>query len=108
MPRSAQSAALACASLWIVHTVNCAAFGRKLLSGPLTPEGEPSPADAVEGRLLFEYATNLTQLLHERARKLGLDPREVEAGREAIEAQSWAHNVADYPAALRYVGGRLI
>lgn len=107
MTRTAQQAAIACASLWTAHRVECAKFARTTLTGPPTTEGEPAPADEVETKLLYEFAFSLTTELHARALRLGLEDIEVEAGRQVIEASAWHLVRNDYQAALRFIGGRL-
>ena len=109
MPRTAGQAAYACAALWIVHAVDCATWARRNLSGPRTvvSHGEPTPADAVETAVIYDYACALTERLHERADQLGLDPGEVEAGRVYAECRTWPQKQADYKLALCAVGGAL-
>lgn len=109
MTRTAEQAALAAASLWVVHAVEVAAYGRKQLSGPRTvdSEGEPTPADAVETGFLYAYACTLTERLDERAKRLGLTPLEVAAGRTYAECRTWDQLQADYAIALGAIGGRL-
>ena len=107
MTRTAEQAALACASLWVVHTVEISAYGQRNLTGPPTAEGEPAPADAVETALLYEFACMLTKCLHARASQLGLGSGEVDAGRAYVDCRTWPQLQADYAIALGAVGGRL-
>lgn len=109
MTRTAEQAALACASLWVVHAVDCAAWGRRNLSGPPNADssGEPTPIDAIETGFLYAYACTLTERLHERAKRLGLEPGEVSDGRTYAECRTWPQLQADYAIALGAIGGRL-
>ena len=109
MTRTAEQAALACASLWIVHAVDCAAWARRNLSGPPNKDsqGEPTPADAIETGFLYTYACVLDERLRERAERLGLHPGEVEAGRIYADSRTWPQKQADYSIALGAIGGRL-
>ena len=109
MTRTAEQAALAAASLWTVHAVDCAAWARRNLTGPPNADshGEPTPADAIETGFLYAYACTLTERLNERAERLGLDPLEVVAGRTYTECRTWTQLRADYEIGLRAIGGRL-
>ncbi len=109
MSRTAEQAALACASLWIVHAVDCAAWARRNLTGKpnADSQGEPTPADALETGFLFAYASTLNERLQERAERLGLDPGEVDAGRAYADCRTWPQKQADYAIALGAIGGRL-
>lgn len=107
MTRTAEQAALACAALWVVHTVEVAAYGKRNLSGPPSEAGEPMPADATETGFMYHFACMLTERLHERAERLGLDPFEVEAGRQYVDLRTWPQIQADFAIALGAVGGRL-
>jgi hypothetical protein len=106
--RTAEQAAQACVALWVVHTVEVAAYGRHHLTGPLTPDGEPSPADAVERSILHGYALAVTERLLERADALGLEPAEVQAGFDfCANSVPWGEMLAHYTNALTFIGGRL-
>jgi hypothetical protein len=106
--RTVEQAAQACVAMWVVHTVEVAAYGRRHLTGPMTPDNEPSPADAVERAILHEYALETTKRLHERADALGLDPVEVNAGFEfCANSVPWAEMLDHYTNALSFIGGRL-
>ncbi len=101
----AEKAAQASVALWVVHTVEVAAYGRQVLTGPLTPDKEPSPANEVERALLHEFALETTKRLHERADALGLDPRELQAGFDlCAESVPWAEMLAHYTNARAMVG----
>ncbi len=103
-----EQAAQACVALWVVHTVEVAAYGRRVLTGPMTPDNEPSPADDIERALLHAYALETTKRLHERAVALGLEPVEVNAGFElCAHSVPWGEMLAHYTNALSFIGGRL-
>ena len=102
-----EAAALASASLWVVHTVDCANYGRQVLTGPPTPDGEPSCADDLETAILHRYATALTERLNERAERMGLHPDEVAAGLEFCVRMPWDKMQRDYLNAVNYIGGKL-
>ncbi len=108
MSRTAEEAARACVALWVVHTVQMATHGRYVCTGPLTPDKEPSPVDEVERRLMFEYASELTESLHARAERLGLAALEVQAGFDfCANRVGWGDMQAHYTNALAFIGGRL-
>lgn len=102
-----EAAALAAAALWTVHTVDCTVYGRQVLTGPPTPDNEPSPANDVEVAILHTYAMAVTERLQERATQMGLHPDEVEAGRQFCERVPWERMQRDYLNAVNYIGGRL-
>ncbi len=107
MTHSAEQAAVASVALWIVHTVDCAAYARRTLTGPPTSAKEPGPANAAETKMVYDYACALTERLHERAKHWGLTVSEIDAGRDFVQHMPWPLMIADYPQALSVVGGRL-
>ena len=99
--------ALAAASLFIAYHVECERFDVTVCTGLQTPDGK-LPKDSVETGLISKHAQIVANELRKRANKLGLSRPVLEAADAFVNDMPYAKVVADYPQALRIIGGSLL
>ncbi len=99
--------ALAAASLFVVYHIECERFDKTVCTGQVTDDGR-LPRDAVETGLISKHAKLVANELRRRANELGLSKPMLEAGDAFVNRMPYAKVEADYPTALRVIGGSLL
>ncbi|MDP6423653.1 MAG: hypothetical protein QGG14_02870 [Planctomycetota bacterium] len=104
----AQQDALTAASLFIVFTIECERFDRTVCTGQLAADGSGvMPRTATETGIIVQHASAMGERLKARAKRFGLDPAVLPHAERFVQAMPYAQVEADYPAALRIIGGPL-
>lgn len=98
--------ALAAASLFIAYHIECERFDVTVCTGQQTPDGR-LPRDTVETGIISRHTQIVANELRKRANRLGLPRAVLEAADEFVNDMPYAKVVADYPQALRIIGGPL-
>jgi len=100
--------ARAAVALFIVFNVECERYDATVCTGlPATDGSGTMPRNTTEAGLMVQNAAKLGEVLLARALRLGLSKRVLEAAETFVQAMPYAQVVADYPSALRAIGGPL-
>lgn len=99
--------ALAAAALFVAYHIECERFDVTVCTGLQTPDGK-LPRDAVETGIISRHTQIVANELRKRANRLGLSRAVLEAADAFVNDMPYAKVVADYPQALRIIGGALL
>lgn len=93
-------------ALFTVYHVECENYDRSVCTGPRMNDGV-MPANGHERKLIGKHAAGLAARVLERAERLGLNRKQLEAGDEAVQSMPYARVEADYERAKALIGGTL-
>jgi hypothetical protein len=107
-PTSPEQDALAAASLFVVFNIECEKYDRTICTGVPAADGSGiMPRNTTELAITARHASALSAVLLDRARRLGLGAKTLQAAEAFVMRMPYATVEAEYARALAVIGGSL-